>query len=79
MNCLETAHWSHMYFLLSLAGNLIIGKSHIKKTNIEPIVSNIRNLLELDRNENKYDIMTISDDYIHLSQKLKCLSIGNHY
>lgn len=38
----------------------------LKKFNIELIVLNIYNLLELDRNENKYDIMIILDDYIYL-------------
>lgn len=66
MNCLEIVYWSYMYFFLLLVGNLIIGKSYIKKINIELIVLNIYNLLELDRNENKYDIMIILDDYIYL-------------
>lgn len=66
MNCLEIVYWLYMYFFLLLVGNLIIGKSYIKKINIELIVLNIYNLLELDRNENKYDIMIILDDYIYL-------------
>lgn len=66
MNCLEIVYWSYMYFFLLLVGNLIIGKSYIKKINIELIVLNIYNLLVLDRNENKYDIMIILDDYIYL-------------
>lgn len=66
MNCLEIVYWSYMYFFLLLVGNLIIGKSYIKKNNIELTVLNIYNLLELDRNENKYDIMIILDDYIYL-------------
>lgn len=66
MNCLEIVYWLYMYFFLLLVGNLINGKSYIKKINIELIVLNIYNLLELDRNENKYDIMIILDDYIYL-------------